>query len=194
MKSHLIHRLSLLFLLVLSSSPSRAIQPSVEGNLPLLDSSSPDMSSEEKLQICKDEELGVKLLCNPDWELQTGKEAILIIISSDPAVTLTIARQKSPIVSLEQLSNSLLTELGQYEEGFDTERTRLANQEAIKVKGFYKNYSQVRLLDYYLVHDSFLYMILFSVNPKEEWDHYKFLIKKVAESLSFIDSDDVSSY
>lgn len=144
-------------------------------------------TSKEDLLTCKDEELGVRLLCNPDWELQTDKETILIIISSDPAVTLTIARQKTPLISVEQLSNTLLTELGQYEEGFDTERIHLAGQEAIKVKGFYKSYPQIRLLDYYLIHNSSLYMVLFSVNPKEKWDDYKFLIKRITESLSFLE-------
>jgi hypothetical protein len=27
--------------------------------------------------------------------------------------------------------------------------------------------------------------VLFAVDPKEEWDHYKFKIKKIAESIVF---------
>ena len=178
-------RLKLIFLLFFFFLPVNwaAAQSSVEPLSPVAIAD----TSKEDLLTCKDEELGVRLLCNPDWELQTDKETILIIISSDPAVTLTIARQKTPLISVEQLSNTLLTELGQYEEGFDTERIHLAGQEAIKVKGFYKSYPQIRLLDYYLIHNSSLYMVLFSVNPKEKWDDYKFLIKRITESLSFLE-------
>ena len=51
----------------------------------------------DSLEICTDSQLGVKFLCNTQWKLRTVDDAILIIISSEPAVTLTIAKIDSEI-------------------------------------------------------------------------------------------------
>ena len=178
-----------LLLFIIFPSLGWAVSQVSPQEVPLAQSvSSPGLNNivQSELFPCQDDELGVRLLCNPEWQLETDKNATLLIISSNPAVTLTIAKQKSPIVFIEQLNPSLLMELGQYKEGFQIEEILLAHQKAIKVKGFYEAYPEIRLLDYYLVHDSLLYMIYFSVNPKESWEDYQFLFKKIIDSLSFV--------
>lgn len=145
-----------------------------------------DGNQEIALSTCSDEEFGVEFLCNPDWQIEVGQGAILIIISEDPAVTMTIAKTYTPVFSLSQLDRDVLKKMGQYAEGFETERLIFANRDAIKVKGFAEDYPEMRLLDYYSINDVDMYSILFSVSPKEEWDRYQYLIDHIAESFRFI--------
>ncbi len=161
-------------------NPSPA-NPSQETSLP---TENPEKSIE--LQVCRDSRLGIRLLCNPDWGLQTEKETMLIIVSSDPAVTITIAQSKSPVIFPEQLTRDALSEMGQYAEGFIVENVTFAKERAICVEGFSREYPEIRLLDYYVVHDFKLYSVLFSVNPKERWPDYRPLIDKIIDSFEFV--------
>ena len=140
-----------------------------------------------ELSPCRDGRLGVKFLCDPDWELQTEEETMLIVISSDPAVTVTVARSKAPVVFVEQLTKESLKQMGQYADGFMTENVQFAKQKAVKVEGFAEAYPEIRLLDYYVVNDFKLFSVLFSVNPKEKWADYRPLIEKVVESFEFLE-------
>jgi len=140
-----------------------------------------------QLEYCSDEILGVRFLCNSNWEVRAEAGTIMIIISADPAVTMTVAKSYTPIATLSQLDEETLTELGQYAEGFSVERVTLAGREALKVKAFPIDYPQARLVDYYLLNDLDFYSLLFSIDPKEEWDKYKFLIQKIADSFYFIE-------
>lgn len=138
------------------------------------------------LQACMDETLGVKFLCNRDWKLKTEQKAILIIISEGPAVTLTIARFNSPVVFLEQLTQKTLQDLGQYAGGFTHEIVPFANQKAIKVQGIAEDFPEIRLLDFYLLHDLSLYSVLFSVNPQEEFEQFGPLFNRIVASFTFL--------
>ena len=139
-----------------------------------------------ELHTCRDDQFGVRFSCNPDWEIEIHEGSVLLIISKDPAVTMTIAQTATPLVFISQINKKFLQEMGHYSDGFETEQVRLANQDAIKVKAFSREFSEVRLLDYYVLRGKVLYSILFSVNPKDEWDHYKFLIKRITDSFAFI--------
>lgn len=140
-----------------------------------------------RLEPCKDERLGISILCNPDWELEEYEDTMLIIISSDPAVTLTIAKINESVNFLEELNMEYLKEIGQYMDGFQIEKVTVNKEKAIMVKAFSQQYPDIRLLDYYFLHDKALYGVLFSVNPREDWDKYKTLLKKIAESFKFVD-------
>jgi len=139
------------------------------------------------LQVCTDDKLQVKFLCNPDWELETEDNAMLIVISEDPVVTLTIAKSKSPVIFLEQLTKETLAEMGQYTDGFTQETAQFAGHEAVKVQGVPKEFPEIRLLDHYVLYDLSLYSVLFSVNPKEKFDEYAALFNKIAESFTFVE-------
>jgi len=149
------------------------------------DGLSPDKIVE--LQVCTDDKLRVKFLCNPDWALETEADAMLIVISEDPAVTMTIAKSKSPVIFLGQLTKEALQEMGQYAEGFSQEKAKLASGDAIKVQGFSREFPEIRLLDYYLLHDLSLYSVLFSVNPKEKFDDFGPLLNQIADSFGFLE-------
>ncbi len=137
--------------------------------------------------FCENEELGIRYFCSPQWKRRDIDNAVLMIISSEPAVTLTITKIDSNIIFLEQLTKSLLDEKGLYADGFETGWKTFGDKKAIQVKAFSKQYSGRRLLDYYFMHNSELYAVLFSVHPKEQWDKYKFLIKQIRESFQFTD-------
>lgn len=145
-----------------------------------------EINSLISLQLCTDERLQVKFLCNLGWEIQTGKNALFMVISQDPAVTFTIVRSDSEVIFLKQLTRDVLQEMGQYKDWFKTEYVKLANESAIKVEAFSKDFPEMQLMDYYLIHDLGLYSILFSVSPKERFADFKVLIEKIAQSLVFI--------
>lgn len=139
-----------------------------------------------ELAMCTDKKLGVRFLCRGDWTIQTEDNAILVIISEDPSVTFTIAKSDSSVLYLEQLTDRALQAMGQYADGFKRERTHLGKIEAIKVEGTSRVYPQIRLLDYYVIHDNRLYGLLFSVNPKERWQDFESLIEAVSQSIELV--------
>ena len=138
------------------------------------------------LHECKDQTLGLQFLCNPDWELEAHDQSMLIIISSDPAVTLTISKAKSPVIFFEQLTDTALKEMGQYVDGFTKEKVQIAGENATKVMGYSIGYPEIRLLDFYFLRDFELYSILFSVNPKEKFSDYESLFISIITSIQFL--------
>ena len=155
-----------------SSSPSQPVHQSAVKEIPLHE--------------CTDDRMAVKFLCNPDWKLETKENTLFIIIEETPSVTLTIARSDSPVIFLKQLTKPVLQEMGQYEKDFQTQDVKLNNSDALMVSGYSKDHPDLRLLDYYLIHDVQLYSILFAVAPKERWDDYEELIKKIVGSIEFL--------
>lgn len=145
----------------------------------------PGETAPPALRRCSDPKLGFRVLCDPQWSYQEYPNAILLIISSEPAVTVTVAKIKTDIRFIGQLNRDKLLALGQYADGFQVEDARLADQRAVRVKGFSSRYPSIRLMDYYLLHDQQLYSVMFSCNPKESWDDYKFLMQKIVESFVF---------
>lgn len=146
-----------------------------------------DSSTESSaLEYCRDDELGVRLLCDPQWYLQAEKDSLFLIISQIPRVTLEIAKLDTGMISLSQLSRMYFDEEGYYQDGFAVEDVRVKNFPAIKVKAFSKDFPAIRIVDYYFLKGSDLYGLFFSVEPKEEWDRYKFLFQEVAQSFVFL--------
>jgi hypothetical protein len=135
------------------------------------------------LHPCRDEHIGVELLCNHNWKQEIEPHAVMMIISADPAVLLTVTRSDQPMTGLDELTNDRLKTMGQYADGFKVEQTKIGDDQAIRVEGFAAKYPEMRLLDFYVIHDYTLYSFLFSVNPKEDWDNYKVLFGKIAQSI-----------
>jgi len=135
---------------------------------------------------CIDSNLGVKFHCNPNWVIQQNEDNLVVTISSYPEVTFTIEKTKLRIGFLSQLTQWSLNKMQRYAEGFGTERNTIANREALKVKAFSKENPRVRLSEYYLIHNLTLYRVVFSIQPKDEWDNYKFLIKMIMDSFNFV--------
>lgn len=139
-----------------------------------------------QLHECTDDKLGVKFLCDPDWEIQSGDNVMLIIINKNPSVTLTVAKSDTPVVFMEQLTNPVLQELGQYQDGFRTQIVDLGGQQAIQVIGKSKEIASAGLIDFYAIHDINLYSILFLVDPRDSFADYEALFGKIKESFQFL--------
>jgi hypothetical protein len=135
------------------------------------------------LHLCKDDRLGVELLCNRDWKQEISRDAVLFTISTDPAVLLTVAKSKELVTGMDELSDDKIKHLGQYADGFKIEHLKIGDDSAIKVDGFSSAYPELRLMDYYVIHDYRLYSFLFSINPKEEWVNYSVMFSKIVEGI-----------
>jgi len=135
------------------------------------------------LHLCRDDHLGVELLCNRKWKQDKEDNVVMMVIEEDPAVLLTVARMEKPVTGIEELTADRIKILGQYADGFKTQRVRVGGDEAVKVEGFSEPFPEMRLMDFYVVHDYTLYSFLFSVNSKDEWDNYTVLFDKIVESI-----------
>lgn len=136
------------------------------------------------LHLCADRRLGVELLCNRSWQQDVDrKEAVMMVIQQDPAVLLTVARINEPVTGIDELTEAMVRMLGQYANGFKYTRLEVNGLPAVKVEGFSQDFPEMRLMDYYVVHDYRVYSFMFSVNPKDEWPNYSVLFDKIAESI-----------
>lgn len=136
---------------------------------------------------CADSEFGIRFYCQADWKWKRVDDAILIIISENPTVTMTVSKVEVPIKYLSQLTRELLGSTGLYEEGFQTEFIEMSGKNVLQVKAFSKYDGNIRLNDFYYIRHNHLYGILFSVNPKDAWDSEQYKIKKIKESLAFLE-------
>lgn len=138
-----------------------------------------------QLHKCLDKGLEVVFLCDPEWSLEMDKETIFIVMEEEPAVTMTVARQMSSLKTQHQLSNDMLESLGGYEVGYERESVVVDGAEAVKVEGFSKGYPDIRLRDYYLVKDGFVYSILFAVDPASKSFEFSELFDSIMSSFHF---------
>ncbi|VAW15658.1 hypothetical protein MNBD_BACTEROID05-819, partial [hydrothermal vent metagenome] len=51
-------------------------------------------------------------------------------------------------------------------------------------------YPDIRLSDYYFVHNTALYGTLFSVYPKEQWSKQQYVVEKIKKSFQFMNPSD----
>ena len=142
------------------------------------------MSQKESgIQNCYDDRMGVRFLCDPDWELVEGEDVILLVVSEDPAVTITISKTKTPIKFLEQIDKQSAAKIGDYKEGFQMEILRLAKVKALEIKAISVSSPETYLLDYYVLHENYLYGLLFSAQMQSAWDEYQALFHEIADSF-----------
>ena len=143
------------------------------------------LHDKNNLTLCGDEYLGIKILCNPNWEIEKGEGVIKFFISRTPKESLTISRVKSPLKLTGQLDKEKVSELGAYPSNFKYEYAPLASQQAVKVDAVSSNSLREHRQDYYIVYDQFLYMLYFSIVSDEAWEKDKFMIKEMVKSFRF---------
>ena len=137
---------------------------------------------------CVDKNLGITFYCNPNWKIISSKNKLSTTISTYPNVTFTVEKLNSKMDFLSQINRFSLESMNRYAEGFGTEHITIANRETLKIKAYSKKNQYVRLSDYYLINNLALYRISFSVNDKDDWDKYKFLIRDIMKSFNFTNS------
>ena len=142
---------------------------------------------EENLVTCYARESGVKFLCNPNWKMKVvDQNSTVITISSKPFVTMAISRVDAKISFLEQLTKDFFKQRKLYLDNFQKDRVPFAQGDAIQLKAFSQIEPDMRYLGYFYIHDSKLNSVFFAVYPKENWEDYKFFIKKIRDSFSRI--------
>ncbi len=141
------------------------------------------------LNLCSDQKLGIKILCNPDWQLVTKQHNFTMIIEEDAqeSVSVTIAKSDQKAGRLSELNRSVLQFLGGYEDFFKVESFKFGSRDALKVEGGLKESPDTQSLDYYLIHDGYLYMVLFSCHPKKHFVNYKKMFEEMIASFEFIE-------
>ncbi len=138
------------------------------------------------LHLCRETGLGVELLCNRHWKQEIDKDkAVLMVISQEPAVLLTVARAKELVTGIEELTQDDLKRRGQYAQGFKIQRLEVGGMPAINVQGYSEGFPEMHVSDYYVLQDYQLYSFLFSVDPGEEWPDFSVLCTKIIESVRF---------
>lgn len=140
----------------------------------------------EDYETCRDDALGLRFACRSDWAIEFSDLTDRFVISEDPLVEMTIVKEPTRLVSIEQLSVDILTGMNRYGEGFQTERIDAAAFQAVKVKAFSADDPELRLTDVYFLRGGALYKIYFTVSPREAWEVYQFLWEKVVFSLEFL--------
>jgi hypothetical protein len=135
-------------------------------------------------QFCTDRRLGISFYCDLNWDIKQAEEAILVVMSTNPMVTMIIAKIESPVMFIGQLNRKILNTMNQYADGFVVEHVSYMGQPFMKVKALAKTDQDRRILDHYFIHKGKLFGVLFSVKPAAKWDSYKHLIEKVLQSMS----------
>ena len=139
-----------------------------------------------RLNNCSEQNLRIHFLCDFAWRDQNeNSDVVFYAINANPVVKLKIAKIPIEILYIQELSREKLEAIGQYMQGFAVEDTEVAGYSALKIKAFSSKDPQIRLLDYYFVRDNNLYTLMFSVNPKGDWNDYKFLFREIVRSFTF---------
>ena len=131
--------------------------------------------------------MGIRFGCDLSWKVKRVENANVIVISKDPLVTLSFGPMNSKIKLLGQLSPMKLRKTGMYKSGLKSKYVTLAGFNALKVRGYSKDNSDIRRLDYFFIHDSKLCGMSFSIYPKDRWEDARPVITALTESIEVIE-------
>lgn len=140
------------------------------------------------LQPCREKALGVEILCNKNWKQDIGKDSIIFTVSEDPAVLLTVARSKEVYTGLNELTRDRLEKKGQYVNNFELKEVTVGGKPALQVQGFSQGFTDIRLMDFYVYHDTKIYSFLFSVSPAEDWGRFLVMFDQMVKSIEFMEA------
>lgn len=138
------------------------------------------------LQKCVSRETGIAFACLPQWKREHDGKILRVIISESPRVDVVIEETDQKVRFLSELSQDALASLGRYADGFNIERFRYCDRETVKVNGYLKADPNKRVSDFYLVDHQVIHSIKFTADSKEAWEEYKFVIKQIVESVTFV--------
>ncbi|GEM_PF-4152288 len=138
------------------------------------------------LRKCTSDEAGVVFDCDPSWKLNRQGKILKITISEVPHVEMTVEESDQTVHFMSELNEEAFANMGRYEEGFHFEHLTRCNRETIKINGYLKGSPRTRVSDFYLVDHLHLHSVKFTVDPKEAWEDYKWLIKEIVDSMSFV--------
>jgi hypothetical protein len=86
---------------------------------------------------------------------------------------------------MSEFSKEAFLAMGRYEDDIHVEHQTRCGREAVKVNGYLKGKPHIRVSDFYLVNHLYVHAVKFTIDPKEAFEDYKWLIKEVVDSLNF---------
>lgn len=149
-------------------------------------SAAPEGKAAMVLQKCVSNETGIAFACLPQWKLVQKGKSLRVVISESPNVDVLIEGTDQKVRFISELSRDALNSLGRYAGGFSIERFRYCDRETVKVNGYLKSDPQKRISDFYLIENSLIHSIKFTADSQEAWEEYKFVIKQIVESVTFL--------
>lgn len=147
-----------------------------------------EVMAPQEAYYCQDERMGVEFLCDPDWIMEENEDGTaIILISSEPEVTLTLIKEDSAVITLKDLTWPVLQEMGQYQDEAAFNYVTVTNREAVNVEAIALADDEIRLSDFYVTRDGVLYSFLFAVKPKEVFAQFVPTIFNIVSSITFLD-------
>jgi hypothetical protein len=187
MKKYII--LNLTILIGITGGSSLLVQAEeIEKNAkPLVEvSSASEQTLPVSLRKCTSEEIGITFDCDPSWKLNRKERTLKVTISQNPLVEMDIEESEQTIHFISEINEAAFAGMGRYEEGFHFEHLTHCDRETIKISGYLKGHPQARVSDYYLIDHLKMHSVKFTVDPKEAWEDYKWLIKDLADSFHLV--------
>lgn len=138
------------------------------------------------MEKCTSNEVGIVFACDPSWKLDRQDKTLKITISKVPLVEMIVEKSDQKIHFISELNEEAFASMGRYEKGFHFEHLTHCDRETIKINGYLKGHPQARVSDFYLIDHLHLHSVKFTVDPKEAWEEYKWLIKGITDSMNFI--------
>ena len=135
---------------------------------------------------CTSDEVGIVFACDSSWKLNRQGKTLKITMSEKPYVEMVAEESDQTIHFISELNEDTFAGMGRYEKGFSFEHLTHCNRETIKINGYLKDHPETRVSDYYLIDHLHLHSIRFTIDPKESWEDYKWIIKQVMDSMNFV--------
>lgn len=146
---------------------------------------------EKALTKCVSEETGIVFACDPAWHKTHQGNKMTVIINAAPRIEMILEEDSQKLHFMSELSRRAFESMGRYEDGFHLEHLTHCGRETIKINGYLFGQPNTRVSDFYLIDHAQLHFIRFAVDPKESWDEYKWLIKRIIDSVSFLKSPSI---
>lgn len=178
------------FLLIFLIGVIATLASDIDANEPQID----PKWSKYNLTSCIDVNLGYKITCSPFWDLDTKPDGISLVLNDTPGQTVSvkISKWKETGVRMEDLTGPTLQYVFDYADFFIMGKTKIGDKPAVWVKAHHYDHPNTQLLDYFLINQTLLYRISFSVNTKEKFLNYEPLFDKLIESVDFFDANKVA--
>ena len=137
-----------------------------------------DSSHTTNLKRCVNEKIGFRIKCSKDWDIKPMPQVVFFVISKQPRVVVTIDKSKTS-KTLDELNIPKINPFGK------TSRSMVDGQEAIRTD--IDTPWGDHMLDLYVIKDSYLYTINFTVNPGSQWKDYSPIFEEMISSFQFLE-------
>ena len=139
---------------------------------------------------CGDQELQIKILCNPRWLTRRGTNELTMIMAKNLTreVAVTISKSVERGLFYSDLTPAALQRVYGYKEHFKYAKTRIKRQWVIRVEGHPQENGQRHLLDYFFLEDTYLYRISYRTESYDDYRKYLPVFVQMMRSFGFLNT------